>query len=73
MAQRAAPLMWSYSLQWCLPHRPCPCPRELLARHTRPGAPIPPAILDAWKRYQPQGDRVSLDFRQSETVRHGSA
>ncbi len=34
MAQRAAPLMWRYSLQWCLPHRPCPGLRELLISST---------------------------------------
>jgi hypothetical protein len=49
MAQRAAPLMWRYSLRWCLPRGPWVGPHELLISSTAtnkdqgdvpPGPPI---------------------------------
>ncbi|MCY1283022.1 hypothetical protein D9M71_778930 [compost metagenome] len=73
MTKRAAPLRWRYSLRCCLPHRPCPGRRELVARHTRPGASIPADILEAWKRYQSQGYGVCLDFPRSKAAQGWSA
>ncbi|MNP10719.1 hypothetical protein D3C76_1028780 [compost metagenome] len=73
MTKRAASLMWRYSLRWCLPHKPCPGRRELVVRHTRPGAPIPADVLEAWKQYQPQGYGVCIDFPQSKAVQRWSA
>lgn len=73
MTKRAAPLMWRYSLRWCLPHRPYPEPRELLIRHVRPGVPIPAVIPEAWKQHQPQGCGVCIEFPQSVAAKRWSA
>ncbi|HBP1103724.1 TPA: theronine dehydrogenase [Pseudomonas aeruginosa] len=64
--------MWRYSLRWCLPHKPCPGPIELLVMEVPAGTGLPDAMHEAWQK-RPQGYGVCLDFPQSQAVRRWSA
>ena len=71
-AQPIAPLMWRYSLRWCLPHVPCPGEFELLVIETPAGQRMPEAMRAAWES-RPVGYGVCLDFPGTETGKRWSA
>lgn len=41
--------MCRYSLEWRLPHVPCPGERVLIALDVPAGSPVPPEVMALWK------------------------
>jgi hypothetical protein len=41
--------MCRYSLEWRLPHVPCPGERVLIAVDVPAGSPVPPEVMALWK------------------------
>ena len=52
--------LWRYSLRWCLPHRPCPGQKELLAIDVPAGRDCPDEIRAMWR--PDTGYAVCIDF-----------
>lgn len=61
---------WRYSLQWSLPHQPCPGQHELASAEVPAGSPCPPSVADLWKAGA--GYAICIDFPPPAPIRRWS-